>query len=138
VKGRLGAFLILVLGLFMMSSTTFAHHGSQGYDHSKRVTMKATVKEFLWANPHSELFIDVKDDKGAVATWVLELNSPGNLIHIDSGWYKNVLKPGDQIAATFDAGKEGRLIGICADVLLASGQKLHSNQGCAGPPTAEQ
>ena len=107
MKGRFGVFLILVLGLFMISSTIFAHHGSQGYDHSKRVTTKATVKEFLWANPHSELFIDVRDDKGAVATWVLELNSPGNLIHIDSGWYKNVLKnPSIRIEA---AGAEGEV-----------------------------
>ena len=138
MKSKLGATLVLVLSLVMISTAALAHHGSQGYDNTRRITLKGTVREFLWANPHSELFVDVKDEKGAISNWVLELNSPGNLVHIDSGWYKNVMKPGDQITATFNPGKEGRLIGICTDVVLASGQKLHSNQGCVNQTPAGQ
>jgi len=122
----------------LVATAALAHHGSQGYDHTKRLTLKGTVKEFLWANPHSELFIDVKDEKGEIATWVLELNSPGNLVHLDKGWAKNVLRAGDEITVSFDAGKENRRIGICADVILPSGQKLHSNQGCVGQPTGNE
>lgn len=122
--------LTLVIGSAIFCGPIRAHHGSAGYDYSvPRKTLKGTVAQFEWENPHAQIFLDVKDDKGKVATWALELNNPGNLVEL--GWTHTIVKVGDKITVTFNPGKQGRRIGICVDALLADGQKLHSSQGCA-------
>jgi hypothetical protein len=40
------------------------------------------------------------------------------------------MKAGDVVNVTFNAGLNGKPIGICADVVFADGRKLHSSQGC--------
>jgi hypothetical protein len=119
----------LSLSLAMAWGTVMAHHGSQGFDFLvPRKTLKGTVTRFAWQNPHAQIFIDVKDDNGQVATWVMELNNPGNLVSL--GWTHASVKPGDEVTVTFNPGKEGRPIGICVDVVFADGRKLHAPQGC--------
>jgi hypothetical protein len=129
MKRKWAPSFFFLVGLAMVCATATAHHGSAGYDYSvPRKTLKGTVTEFVWQNPHSQIFLDVKDGKGNVASWAMELNNPGNLIEL--GWTHTTLKPGDEVTVTFNPGKEGRRIGICADVLLPNGRKLHSSQGC--------
>jgi hypothetical protein len=122
----------LVTALFLSLTTVWsamAHHGSQGFDFLvPRKTIKGTVTRFAWQNPHAEIFIDVKDNDGHVATWVMELNNPGNLVA--QGWTHSSVKPGDEVTVTFNPGKEDRPIGICVDVVFADGRKLHASQGC--------
>jgi hypothetical protein len=118
------------LGLVMLCSPALAHHGAVGYDYAgPRKTLKGTVEQFSWQNPHTLLLLDVKDDKGNVVVWTMELNNPGNLVEL--GWNHNSLKPGDEITVTFNPAKS-KPNGICADVLFADGRKLHSSQGCVG------
>lgn len=106
-----------------------AHHGSAGYDYSvPRKTLVGTVTDYVWQNPHSEIFLEVKDSAGKVTSWAMELNNPGNLIEL--GWSHTTVKAGDQVTVTFNPGKQGRRIGICVDLMLADGRKLHSSQGC--------
>jgi Family of unknown function (DUF6152) len=117
--------LLLVVGLPVK-----AHHGSQGYDVNVRQTLKGIVTRFAWENPHAQIYMDVKDDKGNIVNWAIELNNPGNLVSL--GWTHSSVKSGDEITVTVYPGKEGRPIGICADLLTADGRKLHSTQGCSG------
>ena len=129
-QGKL-AVLVLLIGITMSGVPALAHHGSQGYDLSgQRKTLKGTVTRFAWENPHAQIYLDVKDDKGGVVTWAMELNNPGNLVTL--GWNHSSVKVGDAVTVTFFPGKEGRPIGICVDVLFADGHKLHSSQGCSG------
>jgi hypothetical protein len=131
MKRGLATSFALLLGLAMVCGPVMAHHGSQGYDFSApRKTLKGIVSRYAWANPHAQLFVDVKDDKGNVVTWAMELNNPGNLVGL--GWTHSSVKAGDEVTVTFNAGKEGRPIGICVDVVFADGRKLHSSQGCSG------
>ena len=130
MKVRLIAFLAPVAGLLVLCGPVVAHHGSQGYDFSKRISLKGTVSRFVWANPHCQIYLDVKDDKGKVVNWAVELNNPGNLIRL--GWTHTALKEGDEVTLTFSPGKEDKPVGICADVVFADGRKLHSSQGCGG------
>ena len=122
----------LPLFFLMISGPALAHHGVQGYDHSKKVTFKGTVSEFAWANPHAQIYLDVKDDSGQVIHWGLELNSPGNLVRL--GWGHSSLKPGEPVEATFFPSENGKHLGICVDIVKANGMKLHSNQGCGNNP----
>lgn len=121
----------LLISLMMIAAPASAHHGSQGYDLSgSRKTLKGTVTRFAWENPHAQIYVDVKDDKGKVVNWAMELNNPGNLVGL--GWTHSSVKAGDAVSVTFFPGKEGRPVGICVDVLFADGHKLHSSQGCSG------
>ena len=122
--------LAILLSLLAVAVPLFAHHGTAiFYDIHKVLILKGTVTSFKYANPHSQLYFDVKDDKGNVVVWTMELNNPGNLVEL--GWNHNSLKPGDEITVTFNSAKS-KPNGICVDVLFADGRKLHSSQGCVG------
>src|SRR6267378_1453584 len=65
--------LSLIVGL-AFSITVFAHHGTNiSYDHSRTLVLKGTVTEFRYANPHCQLYFDVKDEKGEIQHWAGEL-----------------------------------------------------------------
>src|SRR3989475_400320 len=67
---RVSCFLALAVGLILLGTPGFAHHGTGvSYDASKPVTLKGTVTEFRYANPHPQLYFDVTDEKGNVAHW---------------------------------------------------------------------
>ncbi len=128
MKSALLSSCALLAGLLMICGPAAAHHGVQGYDHGKRLTMKGTIAEFAWTNPHAQIYLDSKDDTGNVIHWGLELNSPGNLVRL--GWEHTSLKPGDAVEASFFPDEKGKHLGICIDITKADGTKLHSNQGC--------
>lgn len=97
MKTRLSLYVRLAGALLMLSSPTFAHHGSQvSYNLGKVVTMEGTVTEFQWRNPHVYILYDVKDEKGNVVTWGAETHSPIVCANED-GWTKSTLKPGDKV-----------------------------------------
>lgn len=81
--------------LFAGSTAIFAHHGNAAYDETKEVTLKGTVTEFDWANPHAQIYFDVKDAKGGVVHWGCETLSPGKLAR--AGWDKDAVKPEIQL-----------------------------------------
>ena len=135
MKIRLLAIIALAGGLLFSSGTVVAHHGSQGYDFSRRISVKGTVSRFVWANPHCQIFLDAKDDNGKSTNWGVELNNPGNLIRL--GWTHNILKEGDEVRLEFNPGKEDKPVGICVDVFFPDGRKLHSSQGCGVPTEPE-
>src|SRR5579871_1944789 len=89
--------LILVVGL-AVSCPIFAHHGTAAYDTGKVVTVKGTMTDFRFINPHVQLFFDVKNEKGEVEKWQAELTAPNKLMR--AGWDKHTLKPGDSITAS--------------------------------------
>jgi len=105
----------------------FAHHGNAAYDLEKPITLKGTVTEFVWSNPHVQIYFDVKDDKSKVAHWASETVSPGLLAR--SGWTKGELKSGDEITITVGPAKNGAPIGYALKIMLANGKVLQLGQG---------
>lgn len=108
----------------------WAHHGNAAFDSDKRVTMKGTVTEWFWANPHCFLQFDVKDESGNATHWVAEASNPPDMIN--HGWSKNALKVGDQVTVTVIPVKNGKPIGRITAVVLPSGQTLDG--GFGAPP----
>jgi hypothetical protein len=135
VKSRLVVLIALAVGLLAFSGPAVAHHGSQGYDFTKRITLKGTVSRFVWANPHCQIYLDSKDGNGKVTNWGVELNNPGNLVRL--GWTHVALKEGDDVTLVFNPGKDEKPVGICVDVFFPDGRKLHSSQGCGQPNEPE-
>jgi len=112
-----------IASVLILSSSALAHHGAESlYDVSKETTVKATVTEFVWTNPHVELGIVSVEDKSA--RWLLELGSPPNIS--GRGWTRTSLKPGDVVTVTFNPGLRGRPIGRLRKVILPDAKELRS------------
>lgn len=116
----------MVLGaLFMVPMAVMAHHGAAAYDTSKLTTLKGTVTEYKFINPHVEISIAVKNEKGKVETWIAEANSPNVLSR--RGWSRDTMKPGDEVTLIGNSGKNGSFTLRLQKVVLSSGQELDPN-----------
>jgi uncharacterized protein DUF6152 len=116
------ALIALAAGTFLISAPVFAHHGAASYDSKKLTTLKATVTEFRYINPHSEIFFDVVDASGKTQKWIAEAVSVASLSRY--GWTKNTLKPGDQISITGNAAKNGSYTMRLSSLVLPNGKVL--------------
>jgi hypothetical protein len=134
MKLRLITSLALVVGLAMAGVPLLAHHGAAAYDMGKSVTLKGTVTQWVWANPHCILQLDVTDDRGQVVQWSAETENPSSMVHY--GYTKQSLKPGDQVTVTVVPVKNGKPFGRIVEVVLPNGQKL-AGRGIQGPTKAE-
>ena len=125
MRDKLLTSVVVVAGLLIVSAPMFAHHGTGiSYDLTKvPVTAKATVTEYKWANPHIQIFVDIKDDKGKVENWSIEGNSPYNWARM--GWNRKTLKPGDEITITFYRSKVPSVnAGVIAKAVLPDGTEV--------------
>jgi hypothetical protein len=104
-----------------------AHHGTASYDTSKSATVKGSVTDFQFVNPHVLVFLDAKDDKGNVQKWQGELTSPNHLVR--NGWTRSSLKPGDEITLAGFPAKSGVTSLWITKVLLADGTSLDPSVG---------
>lgn len=127
---KLAAPFFVTLGLLAISIPVFAHHGTAGvYDFRYRITTKATVTQYIWANPHVQIYFKLKNDKGEEQTWGVETVSPGNALA--NGWNKNSFKPGDELLVSFVPAKNDRTFGSCPQfVFVATGKRLGGSGRC--------
>ena len=113
------------LALLIFCIPVFGHHGTSAYDTTKLVTVKGTVSDFQFNNPHVMISVDAKDDKGKVETWISEANSPNVLTR--HGWDRDIIKKGDQITVIGFRPKNGSKTLRLQKVVLANGQELDPN-----------
>src|SRR5258705_9719026 len=100
-----------------------AHHSFAMFDAAKEVTLKGTVKEFEWTNPHSWLRVTVTDEKtGKPVLWALELSSPARLTTM--GMHRDSVKAGDQVSVTFHPMKDGTRGGQFVSAVLPGGKNV--------------
>jgi Family of unknown function (DUF6152) len=121
------AGVMVALLMISISIPLFAHHGTASYDTSKTVTVKGTVTDFQFTNPHVLVFLDVRDDKGNLQKWQGELTSPNHLARV--GWTRSSLKPGDQITLSGFPAKSGAASMWISKVVLADGKALDTGLG---------
>ena len=123
MKAKLAMSLALVVGFILVGVPLFAHHGTGvAYETEKKVTLKGTVTELIWANPHCGILFDVTDDKGQVVHWGAELGNPHALS--EAGMSKDTLKPGDKITITGHPARSGAPRMTLDQFVLADGRVL--------------
>jgi hypothetical protein len=122
MKHSLRAPFGLLVGLLLFSVPVFAHHGGSEYDSKNLVTLKGTVTEFRWANPHCQIFVDAKDNSGKVVNWAIETLAPAVLKR--AGWNRETLRSGDEITVTFAPSVRGTPVGMIRRIVLANGKEL--------------
>jgi hypothetical protein len=121
-----GRFAFLLAGLLLVFGPLWAHHGNSAYDEEHWITITGIATEFVWSNPHCQIFMDVKDDKGGTVSWSVESQSPGILRR--NSWSRTSIKPGDQITVTLAPAKNGAPVGFSGNrdgkVVFADGHVL--------------
>ena len=123
MRNRFVTFLVVAVGLLIASAPAMAHHGDAStFGGGSEVTVKGTVVDWFWANPHCLLRFDVKGDDGQVQHWVGETQSPSR--DIASGFNKFSFKPGDQITVTIRPVVNRKYVGPIDSVVLADGKVL--------------
>jgi hypothetical protein len=128
---KLNRFSLMTLAFLTICAPIVAHHGTAGvYDYTHRITTKAKVTQYIWANPHVQIYFTLKNDQGEEQTWGVETASPGNMLA--SGWTKRTFKEGDQILVSFVPAKGDRPFGICPRFVLPDGQVLGGSRCTLG------
>jgi uncharacterized protein DUF6152 len=132
MKGRLVVVMAFVVAL---SIPLVAHHGSAAFDTGKKVTLKGTVQEWVYSNPHCLLRLEVKGEDGQVVQWIAEGQAP-NVI-FPAGYRKDTFKAGDQVTITVEPVKNGRPAGRILSAVLADGKTLGVASSAGGPPPTQ-
>jgi Family of unknown function (DUF6152) len=123
MKTKLLTSILGVAAILVVAVSTFAHHGTAAYDTKNIVTVKGTMTEFRFVNPHVQLYFDVKNDKGETEKWQAELTAPNKLSR--AGWDKHTLNPGDSITASGYVSKNDPHTMWINKLIGPDGQQLH-------------
>jgi Family of unknown function (DUF6152) len=115
--------LLVVAVLLLGAPSLWAHHGLAAFDTTHTVKMEGTVTDFQWINPHAYIYADLKDDKGKVANWKLEMGSLGMLTRF-GGWTPTTVKRGDHVIVQGFRAKDGSPYMSLGKIILPDGRTL--------------
>ena len=135
MKTKLALSLALFGGFLATGSVLWAHHGGSEYDTKNLKTLKGTITEYYWANPHCQIFLDVKNDSGKTVNWGIETLAPAVLKR--AGWNPQLLKPGEVVTVTIAPSKKGTPIGMIRKLVLPDGKELTGGELGERPPQQE-
>jgi hypothetical protein len=133
LRDRLMVAVLAALVLFpALASPVLAHHGNAGWSATE-VTLKGTVVDYQWRNPHVLLLWTTKDDSGKTVQWSGEVASPEAMM-ADDGWTKQTFKPGDEIVLVLRPAKSGAPNGVVDQIKRADGTVVmrYSRQAGSG------
>src|SRR5688572_2986833 len=110
-RWRLIGMVAAAMASLSMSVAT-AHHSTAEFDYTKQITIKGTVKEVQWTNPHSYIQLLVDDAGGQKVEWSVEIGSPS--LNVNLGWRKNSVKAGDEVTMLLSPARNGSPYGDAA------------------------
>ena len=126
MKNKLFLSFALFGWILTVCGPSFAHHGTASYKTDKVVVLKhVTVTKYVWANPHTMLLFDAKNDHGIVSHWAGEAGSPAAVRLL--GWTKLSLQPGDVITVQLYPSKFESHVGRVEKIELANGTTLRDS-----------
>ena len=121
MRNRLVVVFAVAVGL-LISVPLVAHHSGGTLYADETVTLKGTVTEWLWSNPHCLLRIDVTGEDGQVVSWLAETQAPNTIY--TQGYRARSFKAGDEVSLTLQPAANGGPYGILSQTVFADGTTL--------------
>jgi hypothetical protein len=123
----------VALSLALGTGSARAHHSfAAEFDANVKVTLKGTVKQMDWVNPHAWIHLDVKNPDGTVTPWMIETGTPNTLFR--RGFTKDSLKAGTEIVVEGYRAKNGKPRANGRDLMLPNGRRLFLGSSGTGAP----
>ena len=114
--------LVAILLALIFSALPLSAHHSWPVSYGQLVTVKGTVMEFAWENPHPMITLEVKTDEGKVEKWLV--GGPAINRMEANGWNKTTIKPGDVITGTGYQFADGQKIIRLERIVLPDGKEM--------------
>jgi hypothetical protein len=128
------AYFFSTIGIFSISLSAHAHHAfSAEFDAQKPVELKGTITQARWVNPHSWIYVDVKNKDGSVSNWGFEFGAPFSLKQ--KGLTKTTLPVGTEIKLKGYLAKNGEKFAYSTSITLADGRVFQTGGAQDAPGT---
>jgi hypothetical protein len=121
--------LIAVGFLFMMAASTVAHHSGTMFDTTRTITVEGVVKRWELTNPHSWLWVEVKEKDGKTAVWGFEAEGPSTLAR--AGIRPSDFKQGTKLTITGNPMRDGTKAAVWISATRADGKEFNPRAGFA-------
>ena len=136
MRTTIAIFAVLTAMLFA-TTIAFSHHSfAAEYDAAKPITIKGTITKIDLVNPHSWLYIDVKDSDGKVVNWAIEMGSPNNLIR--RGVTKNSVPVGTEVTVDGYRAKDGSATVNGTTIKMPDGKRLFAGSSAPDAPDGQK
>ena len=113
----------LVIGFSAFVGVAHAHHSQAGiFDPAKTIEVSGVVKSVSWRNPHGQILLSVKDEKGTETLWDAETASISILRN--RGVDGSSIKVGDRITIAGSPSMRKRPEILARNVLLPNGSEF--------------
>jgi hypothetical protein len=113
---------LLLAALSFSAGRASAHHSPIIFDRTRTITIEGVVTEFKWSSPHSWIHLDVKDERGVVGNWGIEMNPASMLAR--TGWKSTTIKPGDKVSVVVYPLRNNEKGGQYVSIKLPDGKTL--------------
>ena len=118
---KLPSSALWAMVMLAVASVSFAHH-AWPVNRSKEVTVKGTVTNYTWSDPHVMIALDVTTADGRVEKW--DVGGPSMNRMAGNGWDRNTLKPGDVITGTGYQFSDGSKVVQLQKIVMANGREM--------------
>lgn len=120
----IGKFILRsgITAALLMATSAWAHHSDAGFDGTKIVSLKGTIKLFAWSAPHSQVIVAFKDDKGVDQEIGVTTVAPAALLR--QGFAPKDFRRGDSVEVFYHPARDGSLSGIMVKLVAADGKTL--------------
>jgi Family of unknown function (DUF6152) len=114
--------LVLAASAILAATAPLVAHHSWPVDFSREITVKGTVTDYNWGNPHVMIGLDVRTENGAIEHW--SVGGPSTSRMEGNGWHKDSLKLGDTITGTGYRFSDGQKILRLQKIVMPDGRAM--------------